>query len=228
MTPDLKACPFCSGWATMTERAPTPQELEEAKEEARFWMQNPSIAWADVLLTALEGAESENQKLRASRLEAVGALEPFVRAFRTLDTRFDGETKVMIELPTTRRVRPMTYVYVEDVLRLRNAATRLSSSLEGGEGSGWLPIESAPKDGTWIQARIPGHGEDNIILWVADALEDGNGSCGAWAFALEDQEPPDCWSDGWCWAVNEDGVRSAWPTHWKLPPPPEHQAVGGE
>lgn len=85
----------------------------------------------------------------------------------------------------------------------------------------WQPIETAPRDWAAIQARIPGHGEDNIIEWVANALDDGNGSCGAWAFSHEYQEPPDCWSDGWCWAVNEDGVRSAWPTHWKMPPTPQ-------
>lgn len=77
------------------------------------------------------------------------------------------------------------------------------------------PIETAPRNGTVIQARIPGHGDDNMIMWVRDALENEHGSCGAWTFAHEDQEPPDCWSDGWCWAENEDGVRSAWPTHWK-------------
>ena len=33
--------------------------------------------------------------------------------------------------------------------------------------SEWQPIETAPKDGTPIQARIPGHGEDNVIEWIA-------------------------------------------------------------
>ena len=78
----------------------------------------------------------------------------------------------------------------------------------------WQPIETAPMDETPIRARIPGHGDDNIIAWFTGALEDEHGSCGAWAFVSE-QEPPDCWSDGWCWTVNEDGVKSAWPTHWK-------------
>jgi hypothetical protein len=79
----------------------------------------------------------------------------------------------------------------------------------------WQPIETAPLDGTAIQARIPGHGEDNIIAWVSDALYDEDERpCGSWSFVTE-QEPPDCWTDGWCWASNEDGVRSAWPTHWK-------------
>jgi hypothetical protein len=78
----------------------------------------------------------------------------------------------------------------------------------------WQPIETAPRDGTGFQARIPGHGEDNIIVWQDNALKDSDGDdCGAWAF-LTDQEPPDCWTDGWCWEVNEDGNASVQPTHW--------------
>lgn len=79
----------------------------------------------------------------------------------------------------------------------------------------WQPIRTAPRDGTTIQARVPGNGDDNLIAWIANALENEHGSCGAWTIMSEHQEPPPCWSDGWCWAVNEDGVRSAWPTHWK-------------
>lgn len=76
------------------------------------------------------------------------------------------------------------------------------------------PIATAPRDGTPIRARIPGRGDDNLIAWHADCLENSAGEpCGAWAF-VTDQEPPDCWSDGYCWEVNEDGGRSAWPTHW--------------
>lgn len=79
----------------------------------------------------------------------------------------------------------------------------------------WMPIETAPSDGSAIQARIPGHGDDNVIMWLSDCVEDERGSCGSWVFVNEDQEPPDDWSDGYCWASNEDGVRSSWPTHWK-------------
>jgi hypothetical protein len=82
--------------------------------------------------------------------------------------------------------------------------------------SEWHDIATAPKDETEIQARIPGHGEDNVIAWVGGALLDSDGAeCGGWAFTSEDQEPPDCWTDGWCWLVNADGESSAWPTHWK-------------
>lgn len=79
----------------------------------------------------------------------------------------------------------------------------------------WQGIESAPKDGTEIQARIPGNGEDNVIAWQSDAFLGTDGDpCGGWAFT-RDQEPPDCWTDGVCWSVNEDEVASIPPTHWK-------------
>lgn len=93
--------------------------------------------------------------------------------------------------------------------------------------SDWQPIETAPRDGTAFQARIPGHGSDNIIAAV-DGLLDGDGSdCWAWGF-VEDQEPPDCWDDGICWATNSDGVASVRPTHWKpLPPPSGQPRTGG-
>ena len=80
--------------------------------------------------------------------------------------------------------------------------------------SDWQPIETAPRDGTEIQVAIPGHGADNIVAWL-DGLECDEGTdCGGWCF-VSDQEPPDCWTDGICWASNEDGVPSVQPTHWR-------------
>lgn len=84
----------------------------------------------------------------------------------------------------------------------------------------WQPIETAPQNGEWIQIEIPGHGADNVVAWL-DAYVDGEGKdCGCWTFMTE-QEPPDCWTDGVCWAVNEDGKASTKPTRWK-PLPPSH------
>ncbi len=81
--------------------------------------------------------------------------------------------------------------------------------------SDWQPIESAPRDGTDIQARIPGHGEDNVIAWQVNFFMDSDESTvGGWAFTT-DQEPPNCWTDGICWAVNENECASVQPTHWK-------------
>lgn len=78
----------------------------------------------------------------------------------------------------------------------------------------WQPIETAPKDGTAFQARIPGNGDDNIIAWTNGLLNSDGEDSGGWYMA-EDQEPPDGWTDGICWAVNDDGVPSIKPTHWK-------------
>jgi hypothetical protein len=93
----------------------------------------------------------------------------------------------------------------------------------------WRPIETAPRDGTAIQARIPGNGADNVIAWQADAFQNSNDEpCGGWAFVTE-QEPPDCWTDGVCWEVNEDGEPSVQPVEWKpLPEPPAEQSSGRE
>lgn len=79
-------------------------------------------------------------------------------------------------------------------------------------------MENAPRDRP-IQARIPGYGEDNIIAWTTNLLDENEEDCGGWYFA-EDREPPDCWTDGICWASNEDEKPSVKPTHWKLPKPP--------
>ena len=82
-------------------------------------------------------------------------------------------------------------------------------------GDEWRDFDSAPRDGTEIQARIPGHGSDNVIAWQADAFMDSDEQyCGGWAFT-RDQEPPDSWTDGICWEVNGDGEKSVQPEAWK-------------
>lgn len=82
------------------------------------------------------------------------------------------------------------------------------------EKGDWKPIDIAPRDGTAIQARIPGNGEDNAIAWCEQFIDSNGDDVGGWAFVSE-QEPPDCWTDGVCWARNEDGLPSVQPTHWK-------------
>lgn len=81
----------------------------------------------------------------------------------------------------------------------------------------WQEIGTAPRDGTTIQARIPGHGDDNLIafVYIGDCGVDGGEGYG-WTF-VTDQEPPSCWTDGYCWASNEDEKPSIQPTHWRHP-----------
>lgn len=83
--------------------------------------------------------------------------------------------------------------------------------------SEWQTMDTAPKDGTVFQARIPGHGDDNVIAWLYGLVDSQDRICGGWSF-VEDQEPPDCWTDGICWEVNEDGKASIKPTHWRPVP----------
>ena len=35
----------------------------------------------------------------------------------------------------------------------------------------WQPMETAPKDGTEIQAEIPGNGADNVIAWMEGLVD---------------------------------------------------------
>lgn len=79
-------------------------------------------------------------------------------------------------------------------------------------------MEIAPRDGTPIQADIPGHGQDNIIAWLDGFLDAAEQDCGGWVF-VEDQEPPACWTDGACWESNENCEKSVAPIAWKPIPP---------
>lgn len=84
----------------------------------------------------------------------------------------------------------------------------------------WQPIETARQDGTSIQVKIPGHGSDNVVAWFGGLMNSREQDCGGWHW-MEDNEPPDCWTDGICWESNEDNIRSVHPTHWQpLPQPP--------
>ena len=80
-------------------------------------------------------------------------------------------------------------------------------------------MDAAPRDGTPIQARIVGYGSDNIIAWQEGFIDTSGEPCGCWVYL--EGEPPDCWSDGVCWELNEDELPSAPPVAWKFPSPPE-------
>lgn len=72
----------------------------------------------------------------------------------------------------------------------------------------WQPIETAPFDvDVWVnlgglifQARL---GE----------VDDADDGCNQWLATLEGMHPP-CWSDGACWAFNEDYNSSRVPLYW--------------
>ena len=90
----------------------------------------------------------------------------------------------------------------------------MSKKLKLVEAEHWQPMETAPLDGSIIQADIPGHGESNILFWLGGLNDSAGNECGGWAFA-EDQEPPACWTDGVCWEVNAEGKKSIEPVRWK-------------
>ena len=78
----------------------------------------------------------------------------------------------------------------------------------------WQTMDSAPLDGTPIQAEIPGHGRDNVIAWRGGFVDSQFNMCSAWV-VVDEQEPPDDWTDGVCWDLNEDDRPSAQPIRWK-------------
>lgn len=101
-----------------------------------------------------------------------------------------------IERISARRRWQMT---PEGEAMLASAPTPPASS--AGEVEGWRPIETAPRDGTWL------------LLWLPYA--GGYGQChiapGRWA--------KDHYRKTFSWFINGNGMRR--PTHWRpLPAPP--------
>ena len=78
----------------------------------------------------------------------------------------------------------------------------------------WRGIGSAPMDGTCIKVNIPGAGVTGSVVWMDGLLDSDGNDCSAWCW-MDETDPPDCWTDGICWSVNEDGIASAPPTQWK-------------
>lgn len=76
----------------------------------------------------------------------------------------------------------------------------------------WQPIETAPKDGTEVQLRTLG-GFELRGSWTNGLVGHDEEDAGGWC-AAEGEEYPSCWTDGVCWAVNEDLMQSDAPTHW--------------
>lgn len=78
----------------------------------------------------------------------------------------------------------------------------------------WQLIETAPKNGTHIQTKIPGHGSDNIIAWECGFVNENDEDSCTWVW-MSGNEPPSCWTNGVCWDANENEQPSVRPTHWK-------------
>lgn len=76
-------------------------------------------------------------------------------------------------------------------------------------------ISKAPRDGTHIKAHIPGYGDNHVIAWSDNLMNDREQTCGGWTY-IEGDGPPACWHDGVCWASNADDVASVQPTLFKL------------
>lgn len=81
--------------------------------------------------------------------------------------------------------------------------------------SEWQPIETAPKDGSWILA-INNRGNQAVIIWSHSAphwTERSDAPRGGWIHPFSDGIQSTFWNGG-CGSV---------PTHWMpLPEPPEH------
>ena len=60
----------------------------------------------------------------------------------------------------------------------------------------WQSMKTAPRDGTEIQAEIPGNGSDNVIAFRGAFVDSDGNSCV-------------------CWERNADNVASVKPTRWK-------------
>ena len=120
---------------------------------------------------------------------------------------------LMVEVPGVERAQSLdcfewlspriTLEVVSRIAELEAEVTRLRDENEHLRQP-WQPMATAPRDGTEIQAIIPGHGQDNVI---ADSFY-------GWQFT-RDQNPPDDWDDGICWEKNGDGKPSTKPIAWK-------------
>lgn len=80
----------------------------------------------------------------------------------------------------------------------------------------WQPIETAPKDGRTVKLRTA-DGLEFDASYEFGFSNSGGEDCCCWVGFVN--HPID-WTDGVCWAVNEDHKQSTLPTHW-LPEAPE-------
>lgn len=76
----------------------------------------------------------------------------------------------------------------------------------------WQDIASAPwNEDVLIRTEA---GRELIAILGYYACDEHGNDCAAWAESLEG-DAPNCWSEGICWEVNADGVRSDTPVSWQ-------------
>ena len=97
---------------------------------------------------------------------------------------------------------------VEPASSLDGSATSIPSAWEPIATAGGLPILN-------LKVRIrtaAGREFDAVCGWYG--CDENGHDVQAWA-AWDEDDAPDCWTDGICWSVNESGGQSDQPTHWK-------------
>lgn len=75
----------------------------------------------------------------------------------------------------------------------------------------WHDISTAPRDGTVIVVET--RGGDCLRASWGYIGEDEDGTSYGWVADIELRHPPS-WTDGACWAVNEDDEPSDPPLYW--------------
>lgn len=84
----------------------------------------------------------------------------------------------------------------------------------------WQDIETAPKDGATPLRLKTADGMEFNATYEWGFCNSDNEDC--WCWVADDDNHPDDWTDGVCWAVNEDLKPSTLPIRWMpLPEPPE-------
>lgn len=136
-----------------------------------------------------------------ARVEAIAALEPFAWVGQWLFARDLPDETPMVTVTGVGKDVHLTRGMFKAAHTAHALTAALSAPGEGALIDGWLPIESAPRDGTAILA---GHAHSVFdVYWSASDGSDGQGA----------------WVDG---ATDNYGDLTTYdPTHWMpLPAPP--------
>ncbi len=133
--------------------------------------------------------------------EALRMVLPAARSFRIKieDHEYDRATAALAKFTEAERVEP---VEAEPV---------------------WRTIESAPVN-TAVRIKVGGMTFQARLI-PDGSMSDMDTSCDQWVAEIEGEHPP-CWSEGCCWASNENDDRSLQPEAWSALPTPPQVEVG--